>query len=127
MAFAAPGEGLWSGLERLLRHVIREWESQPPHRDPIFARDGWRCSVPACSGRRSLEDHHIVFRSRGGANEQWNRLSVCASHHHHAVHRYVIRASGHAPDAVVWELGLGSGRTPFLVLHGERYLRPIAL
>lgn len=120
---AEPNEPQWKGLERLLLHAIGEWEAQPRHRDPIFSRDGWRCSVPACTGRRSLEDHHIVFRSRGGGNEQWNRLAVCAAHHHHAVHRYVIRASGRAPDDVTWELGLRPGQAPLAVLYGERYLR----
>ncbi len=121
-ALTDRNEPSWKGLERLLLHAIAEWEAQPRHRDPIFARDGWRCAVPGCTGRRSLEDHHIVFRSRGGGNEQWNRLAVCAAHHHHAVHRYVIRASGYAPDDVTWELGLRPGRPPLLRLHGERYL-----
>ncbi|MGH7805705.1 MAG: hypothetical protein ACREQJ_15255, partial [Candidatus Binatia bacterium] len=116
------GEPPWKGFERLLLHVIAEWEAQPRHSDPIFFRDGWRCSVPGCTSRRSLEDHHLEFRSRGGGNEQWNRLAVCAAHHHHAIHRYVIRASGRAPDDVVWELGLRPGRAPLLRFHGERYL-----
>jgi hypothetical protein len=78
--------------------------------------------VPGCTSRRSLEDHHIVFRSRGGGNEQWNRVAACAWHHHHAIHAYVIRASGRAPDDVTWELGLRPGRAPLLRLYGERYL-----
>ena len=40
-----PAEPPWRGLERLLRHAKREWESQPRHRAPIFERDGWRCVV----------------------------------------------------------------------------------
>ena len=121
-SFTRPGEPMWRGLERLLLHAVAEWEAQPRHRDPIFFRDGWRCSVPVCTSRRSLEDHHIEFRSRGGGNEQWNRLAVCAAHHHHAIHLGLVRASGRAPDDVVWELGLRPGRAPLLRFHGERYL-----
>jgi len=121
-ALTAPGEPQWKGFERLLLHAIAEWEAQPRHRDPIFARDGWRCCVPGCTARRSLEDHHIVFRSQGGSNEQWNRLAACNWHHHQGVHGYVIRASGRAPFDVTWELGLRPGREPLMRLHGERYL-----
>jgi hypothetical protein len=127
VSLCGPNEPRWKGLERLLLHAITEWGSQPRHRDPIFARDRWRCSVPGCSARRGLEDHHIEFRSRGGGNEQENRISICASHHHHAVHRSVIRVRGRAPDDVLWELGLRPGRAPLLVLHGERYVSPNAL
>jgi hypothetical protein len=121
-ALTERGEPQWRGFERLLQHAIAEWEAQPRHRDPIFARDGWRCAVPCCTGRRSLHDHHITYRSRGGGNERWNRVAVCASHHLHAVHLSVVAATGRAPDDVVWELGLRPGQAPLLRLHGERYL-----
>ncbi|MBI3768498.1 MAG: hypothetical protein HY271_08380 [Deltaproteobacteria bacterium] len=80
-AFAPPGAPHWTALERLLVHVIAYWEGAPRHHDPIFARDGWRCAVPACSSRRNLHDHHLQYRSRGGDNQQANpRGSVrCAS------------------------------------------------
>jgi hypothetical protein len=118
----ARGEPQWKGLERLLLHAIAEWEAQPRHRDPIFARDGWRCTTPGCSRRRSLHDHHLDYRSRGGGNARWNRTAVCASHHLHAVHMNVVAASGRAPYDIIWELGLRPGRAPLLRLQGERYL-----
>ena len=52
LAFAHPRDSLLGGLEKLLLHVKAEWESQPRHRDPIFARDRWRCAVPVCTARR---------------------------------------------------------------------------
>ena len=122
-----PNEPFWMGLERLLLHAVTQWEAEPRHRDPVFARDGWRCTVPGCSARRSLQDHHITWRSRGGGNEQENRAVACAAHHLHAIHRGTIRASGRAPDDIRWELGVSPGRAPLLVLDGERYLRPSAL
>src|SRR5262249_46493369 len=57
----------WIGLLALLEDFVETWD--PPERDgdlsddPIFVRDGWRCSAPACSSRRNLEDHHVRYRS----------------------------------------------------------------
>src|SRR5262249_35146464 len=52
-AFAEPCEPSWRSFERLLDHVHADWQRQPRHRDPVFARDGWRCAVPACTARRN--------------------------------------------------------------------------
>lgn len=120
-AFVEPPEPRWMALERLLRHVITHWESTPRHHDPVFSRDGWRCTVPACSSRRNLHDHHIRFRSRGGDNRRDNRTVVCAAHHLHGIHDDTIRASGVAPHAIEWALGVRAGAPPFLVSVGDRY------
>jgi hypothetical protein len=106
-AFAEAGEARWRAVERLLLRVIRDWEAEPGHRDPVFARDGWRCTVPACGRRRNLHDHHVRFRSRGGGNERWNRTTVCAAHHLHGIHTGLIRATGEAPR-IRWDLPLFS-------------------
>jgi hypothetical protein len=119
-AFADPTEPRWMAFERLLRHVITYWESMPRHPDPVFARDGWRCTVPACSSRRNLHDHHIRFRSRGGDNRRDNRTTVCAAHHLHGIHDGTIHASGVAPHAIEWHLGVRAGAPPFLVYVGDR-------
>jgi hypothetical protein len=121
-AFAVPPEPGWRAFERLLAHVEATWTAQPRHRDPVFARDGWRCTVPACSGRRNLHDHHVLFRSRGGGNARTNRITVCAWHHLHGIHGRTVRAWGMAPDAVRWELGVRAGGPPLLRLVGDRYV-----
>ena len=122
LAFTLAAEPLWRGLERLLEHVVAEWEEQPRHRDPVFARDGWRCTVPACSSRRNLHDHHVLFRSRGGHNLPTNRITVCAAHHLHGIQAGVVRAWGEAPDGVTWELGVRAGQEPLLrFAAGEVY------
>jgi hypothetical protein len=121
LAFAHPHDSLVGGLESLLLHVQAEWEGQPRHRDPIFARDGWRCAVPVCTARRDLHDHHLVFRSRGGGNERENRVTLCAWHHLRGVHAGRVRAEGEAPDGITWEIGVRTGRRPLLRLVGERY------
>src|SRR5881392_3048445 len=121
-SFTLPTEPAWQGLERLLDHVHQEWSAQPRHRDPIFARDGWRCAVPACTSRRNLHDHHLLFRSRGGGNARDNRITVCAWHHLRGIHQGRVRAWGTAPDDVTWELGVRPGCAPLLRLHGDEYL-----
>jgi hypothetical protein len=121
LAFAHPRDSLVGGLEALLHHVRAEWERQPRHRDPVFARDGWRCAVPVCTVRRHLHDHHLVFRSRGGGNARANRVTLCAWHHLRGVHAGRVRADGEAPDAVRWEIGVRAGHRPLLRLLGDRY------
>ena len=121
-AFTSRTEWYWMGCEELLRHVQAEWTAQPCHRDPVFARDGWRCAVPVCTSRRNLHDHHILFRSRGGENTRDNRVAVCAAHHLHGIHAGRIRAWGTAPDRITWELGIRAQGEPLLHLAGDRYV-----
>ena len=124
-AFAEPGAPRWSALERVLQHVITYWEATPRHRDPIFARDGWRCAVPGCSSRRNLHDHHLHYRSRGGGNERENRIAVCAAHHLHGIHPGAIRAWGTAPRDVRWQLGVRSNAPALLAYVGDRRCRDV--
>lgn len=120
-AFSTPAEPCWVALDRLLTRVIADWEAEPSHRNPVFARDGWRCSIPACGARRNLHDHHIQFWSHGSSNRRTNRTTVCAAHHLHGIHAGVIRASGAVP-AVHWELGVRPGAPPLLSCIGDRYV-----
>jgi hypothetical protein len=125
-AFTPAGVPRWRGFERLLENVRGEWNARPRHRDPVFARDGWRCAVPACGSRRNLHDHHIVFRSRCGGNARDNRVAICAAHHQHGLHGGgYLRAWGEAPHAIRWELGIRGDGAPLLALIGDRYLRPV--
>jgi hypothetical protein len=121
LTFAAPGGSFARGLEDLLHHARDTWRGLPAHRDPVFARDGWRCAVPACTARRALHDHHVVFRSAGGGNGRENRIAICAAHHLRGLHAGAVRASGTAPDALVWELGVRAGKPPLLRLVGDTY------
>ncbi|MBI3768604.1 MAG: HNH endonuclease [Deltaproteobacteria bacterium] len=119
-AYAEPGAPRWLALARVLQHVIVYWEATPRHRDPIFARDGWRCIVPGCSSRRNLHDHHLRYRSRGGGNARANRSAVCAAHHLHGIHTGVVRASGTAPRDIHWQLGVRADGPPLLTYIGDR-------
>jgi hypothetical protein len=101
----APGRAL--GL--VARHFVDTWKpalatrSTPARR--AIARDRGFCQVPGCS-RAAVHAHHVVFRSRGGGDEEANLVSLCAGHHLHGVHGGVLRVRGRAPEALEWELGL---------------------
>ena len=99
------------GLEGLLDHAIGTWLglAEPGHE--VFERDGWRCTVPACTARRNLHRHHIVFRSHEGPDAAWNLTTLCAWHHQRGVHGGWVRIRGRAPDALVFELGVGRFRS----------------
>jgi len=69
----------------------------------VLERDGGFCQVPRCS-RAAGDAHHIRFRSQGGSDEAWNRVSVCPAHHLRGIHEGWIRARGTAPDDIRWEI-----------------------
>ena len=71
----------------------------------IRDRDRHLCQVPGCS-RRAVHAHHIVAKSQGGTDDEWNLVSLCAAHHLHGIHGGRIRLTGRAPEALVWEFDL---------------------
>jgi len=78
-------------------------------RRKVAIRDRLTCRVPGCGAQRFLEAHHIVHREHGGPNAMSNILLACDAHHlaHHAG---LIRISGTAPDALVFERLVEAGR-----------------
>jgi hypothetical protein len=95
-------------------HAFSAWGAEDPrvpreHR--VFARDGWRCTVPGCTSQRNLHAHHVLFRSAGGGDELANLVTLCAAHHQRGVHTGLIRIAGRAPDHLVFELPLGRFRS----------------
>jgi hypothetical protein len=97
-----------SCLVRVARHFLETWR---PHvkrartqSQKVRERDLGRCCVPGCS-RRAVHAHHIQPRSRGGSDEPWNLVGVCACHHLRGIHGGYIRVRGRAPDGLVWEVG----------------------
>jgi len=95
-------------LEKLLVHAITTWlEAGDAFVDYAdFERDGFRCAVPGCTARRELQSHHIDFLAAGGADESWNRITLCARHHLRGVHAGVVRIRGRAPSGLVFALGV---------------------
>lgn len=101
----------WVGLLALLEEFCRTWDDpeMSPERqaDAVYIRDGWRCTAPGCTSRRNLEDHHIVYRSRGGNDDLSNRTCLCRFHHQMGEHGGLARCRGVAPMGVLWALGRG--------------------
>lgn len=99
----------WVGLLALLEEFVDIWDRQQrstrPARDAIYIRDGWRCAAPGCTSRRNLEDHHVIYRSRGGNDSYANRICLCRFHHQMGEHGSLAACSGTAPLAIMWHLG----------------------
>jgi hypothetical protein len=116
----------WECLEIFVRSLRETWENPDDpdwrRRYRIFERDGWRCAVPGCTSRANLNEHHIVFRSRGGGDEEPNLVTLCVGHHQQGVHRGRVRCAGQAPDSVVWDLGARPDGPPLARYSGDRLL-----
>ena len=115
-------------FEAILCEALRSWVQRDPKArrpDPVIERDGYQCAIPGCTSRRNLHNHHVVFRSRRGGDEETNRLTLCAYHHQRCVHAELLRVTGKAPDALLFELGLRSGAPPLLRYRsGDIEVRP---
>jgi len=109
-SFLPSGES----LARIADHFVEVWKdnfdekSIPAARREIFARHrGTRrsgvCGVPGCSAT-AAHDHHIQFRSRGGSNERWNRIALCAACHLRVVHTGKIVVTGRAGEILYWHV-----------------------
>jgi 5-methylcytosine-specific restriction endonuclease McrA len=61
--------------------------------------------APGCTSRRNLEDHHVVYRSRGGRNDLSNRICLCRFHHQRGEHGDLAACRGRAPLGLLWRLG----------------------
>ncbi len=103
-------------LPWMLEHAIAQWTAQGESFDDYadFTRDGFRCTAPGCTARRSLHSHHIVFRSQAGADEPWNRTTLCAFHHQRGVHAGTVSCRGRAPGGLVFALGVRPVGPPLL-------------
>ncbi len=115
-------------FEAILCEALRSWVLRDPKArrpDPVIERDGYQCAIPGCTSRRNLHNHHVVFRSRRGGDEETNRLTLCAYHHQRCVHAELLRVTGKAPAALLFELGLRSGAPPLLRYRsGDIEVRP---
>ena len=99
----------------MLDYVFECWGIGHGKVDPrhgIFERDGWLCTVPGCTSMQNLQDHHIIFRSAGGLDDEGNRTAVCAFHHLRGIHAKRIRCTGRAPGGLIWGIGIRPGKAP---------------
>jgi hypothetical protein len=106
----------WECLDRMLSALVASWQvRQDPvwrRRYRIFERDGWRCRVPGCSSRRNLQEHHVIFRSHGGGDEDENLVAICATHHLQGIHAGRLLCHRLPDGLLAWELGPQGGGGP---------------
>jgi hypothetical protein len=90
----APGHFLDMMVTHFLE--VHAGKRRVAQRQRILERDGYRCKVPGCSSRRSLQIHHITYRSRGGSDDDCNLVTLCLAHHLRGVHEGHIIIEGEA-------------------------------
>ena len=89
----------------------------------MATRKGGLCAVPGCS-RAAVHVHHLVFRSRGGGDEVWNGVALCAVHHLHGVHLGYLEVTGRAGERLFWRFATGEAfPTEEWETHGEDDVR----
>ncbi|MDQ7826490.1 MAG: HNH endonuclease signature motif containing protein [Candidatus Eremiobacteraeota bacterium] len=90
------------------------------HHHKILKRDRFRCQAPGCRCRRHLHVHHIIRRSQGGTDDEWNLVTLCEAHHLHILHglrTLTVRGRG-GPHSLTFIFGsLSEDSRPFLVYH----------
>jgi len=126
--FASRGRRVptWVALLAMLEEYASTWDQRNgvPRRAAaaVYIRAGWRCTAPGCTSRQNLEDHHIVYRSRGGGHGLANRTCVCRFHHQQGEHGGLAACRGQAPLDIIWRLG-----RPDLAhwYRNERLLAPV--
>jgi hypothetical protein len=120
-----PGEA----FARVCDHFVEVWSvhGRPPargRRARVLARCGGICEVPECSNA-AHHLHHIIFRARGGPDEDWNLVGICPFHHLFAIHEGHMRVTGRAGECLVWEIGLHQDvpRETYLSILGKGPVR----
>jgi hypothetical protein len=99
-------------LARIADHFVEVWavhlkpRKVSKRRREVLLRNGGLCAAPGCS-RAAEEEHHIVYRSRGGTDEVGNLVGLCAVHHRRGVHRGRLVLTGRAGERLVWRFGSG--------------------
>lgn len=74
----------------------------PSVRRIVHRRDHGACATPWCRSKKFLDLHHITPRAAGGSHTPTNLISQCGRCHRR-VHQGLLRISGTAPDALVFE------------------------
>jgi len=94
-------------VDFLIRSFWHTWLLEDPTQkvayQHIYQRDRYRCTSPVCS-RTDVTPHHIVFRSRGGGEEDDNLTSLCVICHLEVLHGGRMTAEPPA-SRVRWTIG----------------------
>ncbi|MDQ7822503.1 MAG: HNH endonuclease signature motif containing protein [Candidatus Eremiobacteraeota bacterium] len=122
LALAEGAESLKSPEENFLAALLADYLKtegtlkKAAHHHKILKRDRFRCQIPGCRCRRGLHVHHIIRRSQGGTDDEWNLIVLCEACHLHLLHGLrTLTVKGRAPDCLTFTFGSLSEGTPFLV------------
>jgi hypothetical protein len=119
------GDGEALGL--VAAHFEDEWEDPvrrkrlPPLRRKVLARTEGICATPGC-GNPAEHLHHVVYRSAGGPDEEWNCCYLCFSCHRR-IHSVRMRVWGRAGERLVWRIGRGDGKWEYWETVGDDDVR----
>jgi hypothetical protein len=86
-------------------HFFRVWSHMRKRAKTVSQKvrerdEGW-CMVPGCS-HVATDSHHVLFRSRGGGDEEENLVALCEFHHLRCIHGGWLTVTGRAPDGLTW-------------------------
>jgi len=95
--------------------------------DAVMTRDGWKCRC--CKRRDTIQAHHIIFRSHGGDDADWNLITLCAECHDAVHERYLIihQTGAEVIDAskkVTWQFVNGWRPSALRRIGGKQYRSP---
>jgi hypothetical protein len=117
---------IWAAVSRFLYNALEVWLNTDPETVPtqadVHERDEYRCMVPGCGRRATLEGHHIEYGLKKKNNHLCNRLSLCHLHHK-LLHKKIISITGRAPFPLCIRIGRVDSK---VALHyiGQRRIRP---
>ncbi|MDQ7823299.1 MAG: HNH endonuclease signature motif containing protein [Candidatus Eremiobacteraeota bacterium] len=122
LAQAEDADSLGLPEERFLAALLADYLrtertlKKAAHHHKILKRDRFRCQVPGCRCRRGLHVHHIIRRSQGGTDDEWNLIVLCEAHHLHILHRLrTLTIGGRSPHDLTFTFGSSEDGEPFLV------------
>jgi hypothetical protein len=111
-------------LATLADHFVSVWSASRDRsswlRAEVLTRNGGCCAVPGCS-RAAVHAHHVRFRSRGGTDDAWNQVGLCAWHHLCGIHHGYLTVEGKAGERLLWRLGTGES----FVTYGKDDVRRV--
>jgi hypothetical protein len=105
-----PGELLpaWAAITRFCANALEVWYNTDPETIPtqvdVHERDEYRCMIPGCGRRATLEGHHIEYGMEKKDNHLYNRLCLC-NIHHKLLHAGIINITGRAPFPLYIRIG----------------------
>lgn len=94
--------------EEMVSEAVKEGEPEIDRPTPrsmlrkALARDGMRCSNPACRAVLGPHCHHLKFRAKGGRTQLWNLAVVCCRCHT-LIHAGYLVVKGNMMDGLEWE------------------------